>query len=114
MNYLEIVTELEELAHQFGIELRYEKGDFEGGYCILKSQKVLVVNKRLPDARKASSLAQALDEYGIETTFIKPNLRAYIEDEVAKSRKSEAKRATTGENEPINLQLNIDPISSHD
>lgn len=88
MNYLQIVGELEELARQFGIELRYEKGDFEGGYCVLKSQKVLVVNKRLPDARKASSLAQALAEYGIETTFVKPNLRAYIEDEVAKVSKS--------------------------
>ena len=87
MNYLQLVHELEEVAHQMGLQLRYEKGDFEGGYCILKDQKILVVNKRLPDPRKASSLAQALAEYGIETTFIKPNLRQYIEDEVTKAAK---------------------------
>lgn len=83
-----MLSELEELARQLGIQLRYEKGDFEGGYCVLKAQKILVVNKRLHDARKASSLAQALAEYGIETTYIKPNLREYIEDEVARMAKT--------------------------
>lgn len=85
MNYTQILNELEELARQLGIQLRYEKGDFEGGYCVLKTQRILVVNKRLHDARKASSLAQALAEYGVETMYVKPSLRAYIEDEAAKS-----------------------------
>jgi hypothetical protein len=84
MNYPQLVNELEQLGRQLGVQVRYEKGDFEGGYCVLKAQKILVVNKRLHDARKASSLAQALGEFGIETTFIKPTLRSYIEDEVAK------------------------------
>jgi hypothetical protein len=87
MNFAQMITDLEEVGKQLGLELRYEKGDFEGGYCILKNQKVVVVNKRLSDARRASSLAQALAEYGIETTFIKPNVREYIEDEVAKASK---------------------------
>lgn len=84
MNYLHLIQELEELVRQLGIQIRYEKGDFEGGYCILKDQKVLVVNKKLHEMRKASSLAQALTEIGIETIFVKPALREYIEDEVAK------------------------------
>ncbi len=84
MNYLQLIADLEELTRQMNIQLRYEKGDFEGGYCVLKDQKILVINKRLTDARKASAMAQALSEYGIETTFIKPTLRAYIEDEAAK------------------------------
>jgi hypothetical protein len=84
MNYFQLIGDLEAVGRQLGLDLRYEKGDFEGGYCVLKKQKVLVVNKRLSDARKASSLAQALAEYGIETTYIKPNIREYIEDEIAK------------------------------
>jgi len=87
MNYLHLLSEFEELAGQLALELRYEKGDFDGGYCILKSQKVLVVNKRLTDPRKASCLAHAFAEYGIETAFVKPGLRVFIEDEVAKSGK---------------------------
>jgi hypothetical protein len=87
MNFVQLLHDLEELSAQIGVQLRYEKGDFEGGYCILKSQKLLVVNKRLADQRKASSLAQGLAEYGIEATFVKPTLRQYIEDEVAKNSK---------------------------
>ncbi len=85
MNYPQLVSELEELTRQLGIQVRYEKGDFDGGYCILKTQKVLVVNKRLADARRASAIAQALAEYGLDAVFVKPGLRAFIEDEVARA-----------------------------
>ncbi len=85
MKYEALITELEELAAQLGLRVRYEKGDFEGGFCILKEERMLVVNKKLLDPRRASVLAQALAEYGLENVFIKPSLRAYIEDEVTKS-----------------------------
>ena len=85
MNYPQIVTELEELTKQLGVTIRYEKGDFEGGFCILKEERMLVVNKRLHDARKAASIAQALGQFGLETMYIKPALRGFIEDELAKS-----------------------------
>ncbi|MFI5250856.1 MAG: hypothetical protein ACHQQQ_00365 [Bacteroidota bacterium] len=87
MNYLRTIEELEEIVRQLGIQIRYEKGDFDGGYCILKDQKVLVVNKRLHDMRKASILAQALFEIGIDSIFVKPALREFIEDEAAKAAK---------------------------
>ncbi len=87
MNYPQLIAELEELTRQMNIQLRYEKGDFEGGYCILKDQKILVINKRLTEPRKASAMAQALAEYGIDAVFVKPTLRAYIEDEAAKASK---------------------------
>lgn len=79
-----MITELEDLVRQLGINLRYEKGDFEGGYCVLKEQQVLVVNKKLHEVRRASILAQALHEIGIESIFVKPAVRQYIEDEVVK------------------------------
>ena len=84
MNYLQLIQELEELVRQRGTQLRYEKGDFEGGYCILKDKKVLVVNKRVHEMRKAAVLAQALSEIGIDAVFVKPAVRVFIEDEMAK------------------------------
>ena len=90
MNYTKTIEEMEEIVRQLGITLRYEKGDFDGGYCILKDQKVLVVNKRLTDARRTSMLALAMHEIGIDGVFVKPALREYIEDEVAKSRQKRA------------------------
>ena len=85
MNYPQLIQELEQLSQQLGIHIRYEKGDFEGGYCILKDEKVLVVNKRLHDMRKASILAVALSEFGVDTVYLKPMVREFIEDEWAKS-----------------------------
>ena len=84
MNYFNMISELEQLVRQREILIRYEKGDFEGGYCILKDQKILVVNKRLHEARKASVLAQALYEIGVEGIFVKPAVRDYIDEELAK------------------------------
>lgn len=85
MNYQQIILDIEDLLRQRGIQLRYEKGDFDGGYCILKTQQLLVVNKRLHEMRKASILAQAVGELGIDTVFVKPVVRVFIEDECAKA-----------------------------
>jgi hypothetical protein len=81
----ELLVELEALAPQLGVTIRYEKGDFEGGYCILRDARILLVNKRLIPGRRASVLAVALHEIGLENLFIKPAVREYIEDEVART-----------------------------
>lgn len=83
----EIIEELEAGVRQLGVTLRYDKGDFEGGYCILKEQKMLLVNKRLMPSRRASVLALALQEIGMDRIFLKPAVRAFIEDETAKAQR---------------------------
>jgi len=88
MKHEEIIQELQDLASQLNVTIRYERGDFEGGYCILKEKKILLVNRRLMPVRKASVLATALQEIGLDNVFLKPVLRAYIEDEVAKATRS--------------------------
>lgn len=88
MKHEELITELTDLAKHLGVTIRYDKGDFEGGYCILKDQKVLLVNKRMTPHRKASILAIALNEIGLDNMFIKPALREYIEDEVTRAERT--------------------------
>lgn len=87
MRHEEILHELQQIAEQLGVTVRYEKGDFEGGYCILREQKLLLVNRRLQSNRKASVLAVALQEIGMDTVYLKPALRAYVEDEAAKAKR---------------------------
>ena len=88
MKHEELISELEHLAAQLGVAVRYEKGDFEGGYCILKKDRVLLLNRRLMPVKKASVFALALSEIGLDHLFIKPAVRAYIEDELARSARS--------------------------
>jgi hypothetical protein len=84
----ELMQELQGVAMQLGVTIRYERGDFEGGYCVLKEQKLLLVNRRLLPLRKSAILALALHEIGLENVFLKPAVREYIEDEVAKTARS--------------------------
>jgi len=88
MKHDELITELEQLAVQLSVVVRYEKGDFEGGYCILKTDRVLLINKRLMPNKKASVFALALHEIGLDNVFIKPAVREFIEDEVARMTKA--------------------------
>ncbi len=88
----QLILELEEVAQQLGISIRYEKGDFEGGYCILRDSKMLIVNKRVHPQKKAAVLALGLNDMGLDNMFIKPALREFIEDEVVKVRR-EARQA---------------------
>jgi len=83
-----ILSELEQLAYNCRITIRYEKGDFDGGYCVLKAERLIVINKRLILARRASVLAQGLAEVGIDEMYLKPAVRGYIEDELARVAKS--------------------------
>lgn len=88
MKHEEIIKELQEIAAQIGATVRWERGDFEGGYCVLKDQKVLLINKRLLPARKAAILATGLYEIGMDNVFLRPALRAYVEDEVARAQRT--------------------------
>ncbi len=79
-----MLKELESLAGNCGIAVRYEKGDFEGGFCVLKAERLIVANKKLPPGKKASVLAQGLAEIGIEDRYLKPAVRDFIEEELAR------------------------------
>lgn len=80
----QMAKELESLAAGSNIGIRYEKGDFEGGFCVLKDERLIVVNKKLAPSKKASILAQGLAEIGIDEVYLKPAVREFIEDELAR------------------------------
>jgi hypothetical protein len=84
MTQEQVLKELESLATSSGISVRYEKGDFEGGFCVLKAERLIVVNKKLAPSKRASVVAQGLAEMGIEERFLKPAIREFIEDELAR------------------------------
>jgi hypothetical protein len=80
-----LIAELEEAASQLGLKVIYEKGDFEGGYCILREEKLIVINKKFDPKHRAATLAKSLLEVGIENLFLKPAVREYIEEQSLQS-----------------------------
>ncbi|MBT8378611.1 MAG: hypothetical protein KJN64_05240 [Ignavibacteria bacterium] len=76
----EVLDELKAIANQLGATVRFEKGDFKGGYCILNDNKVIVVNKLANLQRKIMILSAALKELGVEKMYLTPKIREVIEE----------------------------------
>lgn len=76
----EVIQDLKALASQLGAEVRFEKGDFKGGYCILKESKIIVINKMANLQRKIMILSKALKELGVDQIYLTPKLREIIEE----------------------------------
>ncbi|MEH0158596.1 hypothetical protein V6R21_31435 [Limibacter armeniacum] len=55
-----LLNKIEDLFAETDYVLRYEKGSFKSGYCILKSTKVVVVNKYYSVEGKINSLTEIL------------------------------------------------------
>ncbi len=75
-----ILSDLKSLATQMGAKVRFERGDFKGGYCLVKENKVIVINKLATLQRKVIILSQALKELGVEDVYLTPKLREVIEE----------------------------------
>ncbi len=56
------LTLLESTLKTAGYSIRYEKGNFLGGECRIKEEKVVIVNKFLPLDGKICTLAQAISK----------------------------------------------------
>lgn len=80
-----LFEELKTLSAQLGAAVRFEKGDFKGGYCLLKESKIIVINKGAPLQRKVIILSMALKELGVDQVYLNPRLREVI-DEMAETR----------------------------
>ena len=76
----EIILELKDIAKRLGAEVRFEKGDFKGGYCLLKENRVIVINKFAGIQKKVMILSAALKEIGVDQIYLAPRLREIIDE----------------------------------
>ncbi len=63
----QFLNRLEDIFSETEYALRYEKGNFQSGYCILKDSKIVVVNKYYSLDGKVNSLIEILKVIEINT-----------------------------------------------
>ena len=56
------LNKLEDILAETDYMLRYEKGNFKSGYCILNENKVVIINKYFPLEGKINALIDILSE----------------------------------------------------
>ena len=55
------LKKLELLLKETGYALRYEKGNFNSGYCLLKDKKIVIINKYFTDDVKFQKLLDIMN-----------------------------------------------------
>ncbi|HRN71815.1 MAG TPA: hypothetical protein PLM81_01715 [Ginsengibacter sp.] len=77
------LTQLEKLVEEAGYILRYERGSFQSGFCILEHKKVVVLNKFLPLEGRINTLLELIPSLEINIDLLTLE-KQKIYDEVMK------------------------------
>ena len=82
------LDKLEDIPKEAGYVLRYERGTFQSGYCILEQKKVVVLNKFLQTEGRINTLADLIPQLEIdpghlseESAKLYANIMAKLETE---------------------------------
>lgn len=59
------LQKLEKVLGESGYVIRYERGNFQSGYCILEERKVIVLNKFLNPEGRINTLIELMPELQI-------------------------------------------------
>ncbi len=74
------LNKLEDLYSETDYHLRYEKGNFKSGYCLLNSKKIAIVNKYYSLEGKINCLIEMLKEIEISPDKLSTkNQKLYLE-----------------------------------
>ena len=69
---------LEDLYDEGGYIVRYEKGSFNSGYCILEKKRVVVINKFHPIDAKINSLIEILNFVDLDTSTMQESSQRFL------------------------------------
>lgn len=74
------LEKIEKILHETGYVVRYERGNFQSGYCILEEKKVLVLNKFLTLEGRINTLIDILPLLNLEPESLAMESRRVLEN----------------------------------
>jgi hypothetical protein len=78
------LDKLEAIPEEAGYELRYERGTFQSGYCILEERKVVVLNKFLQTEGRINTLYDLIPQLEINAEILTDESKKIYADILAK------------------------------
>lgn len=67
-----LLEKIEQLFSELGYAVRYERGSFQSGYCIVHQQKVAVVNKFFDTEARINTLLEILENFEVKPESLSP------------------------------------------
>ena len=71
---------IERIFEEGGYTVRYEKGNFNSGFCILENKRVVVINKFHPLDTKINSLIEILTLVDLDFGAMKEDTLSYFKE----------------------------------
>jgi hypothetical protein len=85
MKYIQSTLEkLEKILDESGYIVRYERGTFQSGYCILEQKKVVVLNKFLQLEGRINTLIDIIPQLTIIPETLSPEVHKTYEEIMSK------------------------------
>jgi len=76
----QFLLKIEDMISESDYMLRYEKGNFKSGYCLLREQKIMIVNKFFTMEGKINALLEILRGTPLDgTRFSEKSKKLYDE-----------------------------------
>ncbi len=74
------LNKLEDILSESTYILRYEKGNFKSGYCILKDTQIVIVNKYFTTEGKVNCLVDIINQLDIDTLTLSEKNRKLVSE----------------------------------
>jgi hypothetical protein len=85
------LSRLEKILDETGYIIRYERGTFQSGYCILEDKKVVVLNKFLQTEGRINTLIDLIPQLTIHSDQLTPDTRKSYEEVISRQQETEDK-----------------------
>jgi hypothetical protein len=72
------LKKIEDLLKEAGYIVRYEKGNFTAGYCILESRKVIVINRYYETEARINSLFDIMGKLQVDAQILSEGSREFL------------------------------------
>ena len=76
----EALRAFEMLANALHIEVRYEKGDFESGFCRIGDKQVMLIKKESNTSKMVITLARELATLDMSNIYVTPTLQRIMDE----------------------------------
>jgi hypothetical protein len=83
------LDKIERILDETGYVVRYERGNFQSGYCILEERKVVVLNKFLQMEGRINTLIDIIPQLSITPGLLTPEAKKTYEEVLAKYQEEE-------------------------
>jgi hypothetical protein len=74
------LNKIEALIEEAGYIVRYERGSFQSGFCILEDRKVVVLNKFLQLEGRINTLIDLIPQLKIDAETLTPESKKWFDD----------------------------------